>query len=313
MNSPKERFMRRCRLEFAIALAPLLLALLPGVALAAPGQTGFAFLKLGVGARAMGLGSAYVALADDPTAIHWNPAGLAAISGTQVTAMHNEWIQDFRQEFAAVGVHAGPGTLGVGFSGFYSSEFERRDDTGVLIGHYGFNDIALTGAYGLKVVEGLDAGVALRYIREMIDQWDATAFTGDLGVRYRLRETGVSFGAAVQNIGGDPKFIAETFPIPLTWRAGAAVSRPIASLQGRGTLSTEIRKARADDAHFHAGAEYLYRDHVALRVGGKFGYDDEKVTFGLGLAKDWIHFDYAVVPLSSNLGTTHFFSLTGVF
>ena len=58
--------------------------------------------KPGVGARAMGLGSAYVALADDPTASYWNPAGLAAIKNTQVTAMHNEWILDFRQEYAAV-------------------------------------------------------------------------------------------------------------------------------------------------------------------------------------------------------------------
>jgi len=313
MNGARERFMRRCRVQPAIALASLLLVLLPGLALAAPGETGFAFLKLGVGARAMGLGSAYVALADDPTAVHWNPAGLAGISGTQVTAMHNEWIQDFRQEFVAVGSHLGPGALGVGFSGFYSSEFEKRDDTGVLIGHYGFNDIAITGAYGARVVEGFDAGVAVRYIREMIDQWDATAFTGDLGARYRLRDTGVSFGATVQNVGGKPKFDQVAFKIPRTFRVGAAVSRPLPSLQGRGTLTAELRKARADDTHFHAGAEYLYRDRVALRVGGKFGYDDEKVSFGLGLAKDWIHFDYALVPLSSNLGTTHFFSLTGVF
>ncbi len=305
--------MRRCRLQPAIAFALLLPALLPGGAFAAPGETGFAFLKLGVGARAMGLGSAYVAIADDPTAIYWNPAGLAAISGTQVTAMHNEWIQDFRQEFAAVGAHMGPGTLGVGFSGFYSSEFEQRDETGVLTGHFGFNDVSLTGAYGAQLVQGLDAGIAVRYIREMIDQWDATAFTGDLGARYRLRDTGVTFGAAVQNLGGDPKFISESFKIPLTWRAGAAASRPLPSLNGRGTLTVEVRKARADNAHFHAGAEYLYRDLIALRVGGKFGYDDEKVSFGLGLAKKWIHFDYALVPLSSNLGTTHFFSLTGVF
>ena len=121
------------------------------------------------------------------------------------------------------------------------------------------------------------------------------------------------YNSAVQNLGGDPKFISESFKIPRTWRAGAAASRPLPNLQGRGTLTVEVRKARADNAHFHAGAEYLYRDLVALRVGGKFGYDDEKMSFGLGLAKNWIHFDYALVPLSSNLGTTHFFSLTGVF
>ena len=74
----------------------------PQSALAASTKPGFAFLKLGVGARAMGMGSAYVALADDPTAVYWNPAGLAGAEGAQVVVMHNEWIQDFRQEFAAV-------------------------------------------------------------------------------------------------------------------------------------------------------------------------------------------------------------------
>jgi hypothetical protein len=313
MNGPKENCMRRCPRHPALALSLLLLALAPGGVFAATGQTGFAFLRLGVGARAMGLGSAYVALADDPTALQWNPAGLAAIKGTQVTAMHNEWIQDFRQEYVAVGTHWGPGTLGVGFTGFYSSEFERRDETGVLTGHYGFNDVALTGAYGLPVAPGLDAGLAVRYVREMIDEFDATAMMGDVGAQYRLRDTGVSFGAALQNVGGDSKFVTETFPTPMTWRVGAAASRQIPQLQGRGTLTAEVRHARDDQAHFHVGGEYSYRERVALRVGAKFGYDEESLSFGLGLAKDWIHFDYALVPLSSDLGTTHFFSLTGVF
>jgi hypothetical protein len=48
---------------------------------------------------------------------------------------------------------------------------------------------------------------------------------------------------------------------------------------------------------------------VALRAGAKFGYDDEKVSFGLGLIQHRFHFDYALVPLSSNLGTTHFVSI----
>ena len=110
--------MRHSVVKPALILALVLLVVSPRVARAATGETGFAFLKLGVGARAMGLGSAYVALADDPTALHWNPAGLAAIPGTQVTVMHNEWIQDFRQEFVAVGriggvVHATAADTGV--------------------------------------------------------------------------------------------------------------------------------------------------------------------------------------------------------
>ena len=36
------------------------------------------FLRIGIGARALAMGGAFVAVADDPTAAYWNVAGLAA-------------------------------------------------------------------------------------------------------------------------------------------------------------------------------------------------------------------------------------------
>jgi len=258
----------------------------------------------------MGMGSAFVALVDDATATYWNPAGLASVTGTQITAMHNEWIQDFRQEFAAVGTKLGPGVVGFSIAGFYTSELEERSNKGVLTGHFGFNDVALTGAYGLNVASGLDLGVAARFLREMIDTENAATFTFDLGGKYRVAETGLALGAAVQNLGGDPTLVLEKIPVPTTVRAGAAFARAMPSLHGKGTITAEMRKARAEDARFHLGAEFDYKERVALRVGGKFGYDEEDISFGLGLAKSRLRFDYALVPLSSDLGTTHFFSLS---
>lgn len=304
--------MRHAFVSAFLAVSIVTLAAAPRHARAA-GETGFVFLKIGVGARAMGMGSAFVALADDPTSVYWNPAGLASIEKTQVTVMHNEWILDFRQEFVAVGTRLGPGTAGFGFAGFYSDELERRSDTGVLEGHYGANDIAVTGAYGLKLAPGLDAGLGLRYIRGMIDQVDATTIAADVGAKYRVSDTGITLGASVANLGGDAKFDAEEFPIPLTWRLGGAWSKNLAALHGRGTLSAEYRQAKEDDGKFHLGGEYAFRERLALRAGGAFGYDDQDMSFGIGLMKDWFRFDYALVPFSSDLGSTHLFSLTGAF
>ena len=302
--------MRIVRLALCLCAAVALAAGGARHAVAAAGDTGFASLKLGVGARAMGMASAYVALADDPTATYWNPAGLASMKGAQVTAMHNEWIQDFRQEYAAVGAPFGPGAIGFSFSGFYTSELEARDETGVLTGHFGFNDVSMTGGYAGRVAPGLDVGAAARYLREMIDAEDATTVTFDVGAKYRVRETGLTFGGAIQNLGGDPTLVTEKIPLPRMARLGAAYERALPGLDGRATLSTEFRKAREEDARFHVGGEFEYKGLVALRAGGKFGYDAEDVAFGLGLTRSRIRFDYALVPLSSNLGTTHFFSLT---
>jgi hypothetical protein len=310
MTSYEENLMRRFWSALAVSLALLGTVLAPQSAQAAAGKAGFAFLKLGIGARPMGMGSAYVALADDPTAVYWNPAGLAGAEGAQVAVMHNEWIQDFRQEFAGVSRAFSSGTAALGISGFYTSEFEKRDDVGNLIGHFGFNDFAVTGAYAHRLTQQAAGGVAVKFIREMIDQETATAIAFDLGGRYRVGQSGLALAAAVQNIGGDAKFISETFQLPLTVRGGAALSRAIPSVQGKGTLSTELRKSRGDGSRFHVGGELVVKEHVALRAGAKFGYDSESLSFGLGLIRSRFHFDYALVPLSSNLGTSHFISLT---
>ncbi len=48
------------------------------------------FLSIGVGGRALGLGGAFVALANDVTAGYWNPAGLAQVNYPEFTLMHDE-------------------------------------------------------------------------------------------------------------------------------------------------------------------------------------------------------------------------------
>jgi len=201
------------------------------------------------------------------------------------------------------------GALGLGFSGFYTSELERRDEVGTLIGHFGFNDISASAHYARNLGQSFAGGVGIKYIREMIDQQDATTIAFDLGGRYVDEGSGLSIGAAVQNVGGDAKFDKEAFSLPTTMRAGVAMTRDVSRWQGRGVLSAEVRKASKDDAHFHIGGEFEYKERVALRAGAKFGYDDQDLSFGLGVKHDRIGFDYALVPFSSNLGTTHFFSL----
>jgi hypothetical protein len=90
---------------------------------------------------------------------------------------------------------------------------------------------------------------------------------------------------------------------------GAAYRRALGAGGGSALLTTEYRKARGEDGRFHVGGEYGFRDWLALRAGAKFGYDDQDVSFGLGFVRGAIHFDYAVLPIGADLGTSHFFSV----
>jgi len=82
----------------AVLIAALLLPLLARPAEAQfdlggqrSGTSSGTFLKIGVGARAVGMGEAFVAVANDPTTIYWNPAGLGSLLRNEVEISHVSW------------------------------------------------------------------------------------------------------------------------------------------------------------------------------------------------------------------------------
>jgi hypothetical protein len=90
------------------------------------GTTAAGFLNIDVGARAVGMGSAFVTLSDDPTGIYWNPAGLAQISSAQAMFSHTAWLLDISFDFAAVTIPLqGLGTLGVSAIFLTMDDMER--------------------------------------------------------------------------------------------------------------------------------------------------------------------------------------------
>src|SRR5437879_7830560 len=89
-------------------------------------SSGASFLKLGVGARALGLGSAYTSIADDATALHWNPAGLSRISRKEISAMHAQLFADTRFDFLGYAHPTPKGTFGIGAVYLSQGELEGR-------------------------------------------------------------------------------------------------------------------------------------------------------------------------------------------
>ncbi len=59
------------------------------------GTTGATFLKLGAGARAIGMGSAFTGLSDDASAIYWNPAGLGFTKRWELSFNYQKHFADF--------------------------------------------------------------------------------------------------------------------------------------------------------------------------------------------------------------------------
>src|SRR5712692_5692602 len=62
------------------------------------GTSSATFLRIGVGARAVGMGESFVAVANDPSAIFWNPAGLASLQRRELAVSHVQWPADIHYE-----------------------------------------------------------------------------------------------------------------------------------------------------------------------------------------------------------------------
>lgn len=275
------------------------------------GTAGFLSLRLGASGRAAGMGDAYVSLAEDATAAYWNPAGLASVTGTSFTLMHHEWLETVRVETASLAHRTQVGTFGLHFSGMYLDEIERfTSATSLPEGHFNVYEIAVSGAFGRRIFEVWDVGVAVKGLVSKADDIGANGWAVDAGARYRTKVPGLTFAAAGQNIGPELTFIQESFLLPATARAGANYQRSFPQLHGGATIAGDLVLPTDGDSHLHFGTEYVHRDFASVRLGYKANYDSQRYTFGVGLSKSGYRFDYAFAEVRNDLGTGHKFAFS---
>ena len=294
------------------ALASVVLAALVGsrAFAAEPGETGLAFLKIGVGARAAAMGEAYSAVAQDPTATYWNPAGIANTLGNEVHATHSEWISDVRYEYVAA-VHGLKGqAIGLHAALLHMGELQGRDDSGNFTESFHAYDFSTGATFARRFSRSFEGGATAKVLYSKIADNSATGFAGDLGVRYRTPVRGLTAAGTITNIGTSMKFVDDEFKLPAAGRIGVAY-RSRALLDGF-ILSSDVRFPNDSSAKGQIGAELWPYKMFAVRGGAKLGYDEEVGTVGFGIEYQAWTFDYAWVPFSdsSELGDTHRLSLT---
>ena len=158
------------------------------------------FLMISPGARAAGMGEAFVALADDATAVYWNPAGLAFQDQREISLMHANWLPQFGADlFYDFGSYIHPveglGTFGFNVTYLNLGEQTITDETGPeALGTFKSYEYALSATYGTLLAENWGVGLGLRYIRSNLSsvgigtaQGDgkANAFAFDLSTLYK--------------------------------------------------------------------------------------------------------------------------------
>jgi len=268
------------------------------------------FLNIGAGARGLGMGGAYTALADDANAIYWNPAGLSALEKKEVSVSHAELSESVRHDFLAYAQPTPQGTFAVGATYLSQSALEGRDALGHPTGGFSASDAAVSFGYGRKT-DLADLGASVKYVRSHIGSAEAQTFAIDAGVRRTLGA--VVLGASLRNAGPGMKYDVQRNDLPLRLAFGAAYK-----FAGGHAVAAEFTngpRGAGTDAGF--GGEYQAIKDVLLRAGyttqsavaGGSGFDAARgLTLGLGLRHERWSLDYAAVPMGE-LGSTHRFTL----
>ncbi len=227
----------------------------------AAGTTSAEFLKIGVGARASSMGSSFCALADDATAIYYNPAGLAQLKKDELYLMHNQWFQGINQEYLVLAFPRQNSSFAFSVNYLSMTEIEKRSSaTSKPEDTFTSSDGALTLSYAKAFNENLSIGINLKGIREVIYNLEATGYAIDLGLLYTFPR--INLALVIQNIGTEIKFKEKAFPLPLTYKVGIAIK-----VLKNIILTLEGKKEKDADISYHFGVESYLFNLLALRAG----------------------------------------------
>ena len=291
-------------------LMALSLAALPGAARAGQSSAGgesFDFLLLDADARAVALGGAYTALATDANALLYNPGALGRIRNSEVSFMHNQYVEGLTQEYGAYAAPQGWGAQinRLDFGDITRTTLSHKDGDG----SFGISDLSVGAGYGRALTDWASLGLGFKYLRESIDNVTANGCAFDAGALFSVpRVQGLSLGASLLNLGPRVRFMTLEEKLPLMMRAGAAYKRSF--LGADNTFAFDLSKALTDGVRFGLGAETLLYMMLALRFGYTSRNDtDIGITFGAGVLWRSFGADYAVVPFGE-MGYAHRISLT---
>ena len=279
------------------------------------GTTAAQFLKIGVGARALGMGSAQVAMMGDISAIYWNPGVLSRMSvGSELTFNHANWLAEIDYDFAAGILPIGDlGTFGVSVISLRVPEdivrtVEAPEGDGR---RWDASSIAIGLSYARNLTERFSIGFNAKFIRESIWTASASAFAIDVGTLYISEIRGLTLGASISNFGStmqlsgrdlffneDPgnnigsgpnnipsEFRTEDFDLPLTFRIGIAMD-VVRTEEIRATAAVDATHPNDNVEFVNSGLEMSWREILFGRIGYKslFLRDSEQgLTWGLGI------------------------------
>jgi len=261
----------------------LAVLLVGALAVAAFPYEGTIVFQGGHGAKALGMGGAFCAIADDATGALWNPAGLA---------FAGPWIGGATSNLFAAGGFEGVGyqfiSGGFTFEGYAVGLGWANATAGAL-----YNASLYLGTVGIAIADFGSVGVNVKYYTETIEGDSEAGFGFDIGVLFPLTDE-IAIGVVAKDVGGTAMGEGQT--IEPMYAAGVGLKM----LEGAITLAADVDFAGMDFglAGIKAGLEFVLIENLAVRAGivsPTADFSDYYFTVGAGLSIGDFEIDAAYV------------------
>ncbi len=315
---------RIVRLLFVVSVAStgLWAQLLPVLGAQRAGTATAQFLKIAVGARAAAMGESFVAVANDATALYWNPAGIVQFSEDEVVASHTNWLVDVRHQFIGGVLHLSSNdAIGLSVVSVHTDDMPVTTEvqpkgTGTF---FRFSDVAIGATYARKLTPQFSAGVTVRYVEETLDILKMRGVMVDLGTYYWMGLGTARFSAVISHFGnqmapegsvsqlnGSTVSSFQEFSPPTMFRFGFAFE-PVNEEQHMLTTSIQLNHPNDNSENVSLGAEYRWMRTFSLRAGYRLNVDEQDLSFGAG-----VQTSLDVATLGIDYGYSAFGRLGGV-
>ena len=300
---PGSRLARTLAVIGAMALVPIAARAQSGLGSQRAGTSSGTFLRIGVGARAEGMGEAFVAVADDPSAIFWNPAGLASLQRSEIAESHVDWPAQIHYDHltAVLPSRRLGGSIGLQFGVLATNIQETSDIAPFGTGReFTYSDMVAGASFARRWTDKLLVGVGAKYVREDLGTEvggpTTNALLFDVGSIFYLGIGSIRVATALTNFGPEMKpggqYVSpytgeirqyDGFDPPMTFRFGVALE-PIETQTQRLTTSFEMNQPADNQVQLLGGLEWSYHHTFSLRTGYNANADLLKFSAGAGFA-----------------------------